>query len=216
MDTQDGILGTNMYAYCQNDPVNLWDPSGFASTYDLGKGWYAVKEMHDSINDQYHWHIWKGTISNRSNPTLSYALNMDGSIHDVKSWSDKGGPPNRVLNSLKNQTNFGWKMAMKSFFDDHWDDHKGPTGTLAKNLDYYKSIDVVAKKFQSFVENYSYVQSQAYYGNQQLGQAVAIVIYEGFVAVKNKLTEFGRSVKNSDFPNTGDPLMKPPFRKYGS
>jgi hypothetical protein len=28
MDTQDGILGTNMYAYCQNDPVNLCDPSG--------------------------------------------------------------------------------------------------------------------------------------------------------------------------------------------
>ena len=28
MDTEDGILGTNMYAYCQNDPVMLVDPSG--------------------------------------------------------------------------------------------------------------------------------------------------------------------------------------------
>jgi RHS repeat-associated protein len=28
MDTQDGILGTNMYAYCQNDCVNRYDPSG--------------------------------------------------------------------------------------------------------------------------------------------------------------------------------------------
>ena len=28
MDTQDGIMGTNMYAYCQNDPVNFYDPSG--------------------------------------------------------------------------------------------------------------------------------------------------------------------------------------------
>jgi RHS repeat-associated protein len=29
MDTQDGILGTNMYAYCQNEPVGLVDPSGY-------------------------------------------------------------------------------------------------------------------------------------------------------------------------------------------
>jgi len=30
-DTGDGIQGTNMYAYCQNDPVNLYDPSGLKS-----------------------------------------------------------------------------------------------------------------------------------------------------------------------------------------
>ncbi|MCL2530737.1 MAG: hypothetical protein FWE40_01085 [Oscillospiraceae bacterium] len=29
MDTGVGILGTNMYAYCNNDPVNHWDPDGF-------------------------------------------------------------------------------------------------------------------------------------------------------------------------------------------
>ena len=28
MDTADGILGTNMYAYCHNDPINYWDPNG--------------------------------------------------------------------------------------------------------------------------------------------------------------------------------------------
>jgi RHS repeat-associated protein len=27
-DTGDGVLGTNMYCYCLNDPVNLCDPSG--------------------------------------------------------------------------------------------------------------------------------------------------------------------------------------------
>ena len=35
MDTQDGILGTNMYAYCQNDPVNMVDPSGYFSSDDV-------------------------------------------------------------------------------------------------------------------------------------------------------------------------------------
>ena len=29
LDTEDGILGTNMYAYVQNDPVNYYDPDGF-------------------------------------------------------------------------------------------------------------------------------------------------------------------------------------------
>jgi RHS repeat-associated protein len=28
LDTGDGVLGTNMYAYCDNDAVNLCDPSG--------------------------------------------------------------------------------------------------------------------------------------------------------------------------------------------
>jgi RHS repeat-associated protein len=30
LDTGDGVLGTNMYAYCYGDPVNLVDPSGHA------------------------------------------------------------------------------------------------------------------------------------------------------------------------------------------
>jgi|GEM_PF-4953108 len=29
MDTADGIMGTNMYAYCHNDPINYYDPDGY-------------------------------------------------------------------------------------------------------------------------------------------------------------------------------------------
>jgi len=40
MDTADGIMGTNMYAYCNNDPTNKYDPSGLApaSIHDRKKG----------------------------------------------------------------------------------------------------------------------------------------------------------------------------------
>ena len=32
-DTGDGILGTNTYVYCQNDPVDLIDPHGMDAYY---------------------------------------------------------------------------------------------------------------------------------------------------------------------------------------
>jgi RHS repeat-associated protein len=38
MDTGDGIMGTNMYAYCQGDPVNFADPSGHGKVFGKG-GW---------------------------------------------------------------------------------------------------------------------------------------------------------------------------------
>ena len=41
VDSSESLLGTNMYSYCQNDPVNRYDPSGYLSTtirIDLDRG----------------------------------------------------------------------------------------------------------------------------------------------------------------------------------
>jgi hypothetical protein len=35
-DTGDGVLGTNMYAYCQGDPVNFVDPGGRSPAKQIG------------------------------------------------------------------------------------------------------------------------------------------------------------------------------------
>jgi hypothetical protein len=48
MDTGDGILGTNMYAYCQNDCVNRVDPSGYASWWEKSGLGYAG-EIHKAV-----------------------------------------------------------------------------------------------------------------------------------------------------------------------
>ena len=54
MDTEDGILGTNMYAYCQNDPVNGVDPSGYKSISTKGRYGLFSAEFWDFFAPE-HW-----------------------------------------------------------------------------------------------------------------------------------------------------------------
>jgi len=54
VDTADGILGTNMYAYCHNDPVNSCDTGGYYK-YDIHFG------KHDKDYDVYYGtYYWAG------------------------------------------------------------------------------------------------------------------------------------------------------------
>ena len=98
-------MGTNMYAYCLNDPVNYWDPSGtksiaFGFRYDLTTGWYARFDYGETGNLD-HVHIW--------NATEKYAYNIvDGSLsHDNKDNAGKDGtPPSWVMKKLKKLSGF--------------------------------------------------------------------------------------------------------------
>jgi RHS repeat-associated protein len=78
MDTQDGILGTNMYAYCQNDCVNLVDPTGAK----LGKS-----EIHNAVQEHIRrsdsfmyatekWVAWTiaGGVDQNGNPVTQSGL----------------------------------------------------------------------------------------------------------------------------------------------
>jgi RHS repeat-associated protein len=50
MDTRDGILGTNMYAYCQGDPVNSLDSSG-SFKKEMHREW-TEKWAYDFFSEQ--------------------------------------------------------------------------------------------------------------------------------------------------------------------
>ncbi|MCL2446697.1 MAG: RHS repeat-associated core domain-containing protein [Oscillospiraceae bacterium] len=46
LDTEDGIMGTNMYAYCHNDPINYYDQDG----YKKDKPWWMKKKNNPPRN----------------------------------------------------------------------------------------------------------------------------------------------------------------------
>jgi hypothetical protein len=113
MDTGDGVLGTNMYAYCVGDPVNLCDFSGMAGqNMPLGDGYFFRYDIGKAGNAN-HYHVYEG--KSWENATQKWALSEDGSISHKKDWTSPGGPPNWVVKKLKKQTGFDWKKARTTY-----------------------------------------------------------------------------------------------------
>lgn len=111
-DTMQGVVGANMFIYCNNNPVNFFDPKGMAAqtikqvlgyhygvNYDIGNGWKArIDRGNDGVpGHERHVHVWKGKDS--------YSQNDDGSPHD----GSTGNPPKSVQKKLKEKLGWEWK-----------------------------------------------------------------------------------------------------------
>jgi RHS repeat-associated protein len=111
-DAQVGVngdlLGANVFAYCDNNPIMLYDPNGFDGQWiDLGKGWKARIDPADTNTlEQRHAHVY--------GDGKKYTQNKDGSPGDGSS----GKPPKKVLKKLEEKTGWDWNKKAKAY-DKH-------------------------------------------------------------------------------------------------
>ena len=96
LDTGSGVLGSNVYAYCNNNPVMYIDPTGQYSVWnDLSGGWkYRIDKATPFV--KRHIHVEKDGES--------YSQNDDGSPHD----GTTGSPPNSIKKELKKNGTWDW------------------------------------------------------------------------------------------------------------
>lgn len=75
-----GILGTNMYAYCNNDPVNFWDPDGFRTQNIGGAARLFGALINNSLADTAYLairDIFREAGWNVSNVRIEYEINPE-------------------------------------------------------------------------------------------------------------------------------------------
>ena len=103
------MLGSNLFAYCDNSPVNKVDYSGTdGQSFELGNGWYyRIDPENTTTGTKRHIHIWKGK--------QKYIQNDDGSPHD-KGKGEKGKIPKWLNNKLIEKTGWDYNGKRDSFF----------------------------------------------------------------------------------------------------
>ena len=95
---------SNIYIYCENDPINCEDPLGYSKVVNLKNGWkYRIDPANTNTKTKRHIHIYNGKES--------YAQNDDGSPHD----GSKGSPNNSVKKEVKEKSNWDWDSKEKSY-----------------------------------------------------------------------------------------------------
>ena len=115
----DDFIGHNLFAYCDNTPINKVDYTGEDGKYiELGNGWYCRIDPQDTTTGtQRHIHIWNDRKG------VSYAQNKDGSPHD-KNNNDQGKLPKWLQKELHNKTGWDYNGNRNSFFEatecEHW------------------------------------------------------------------------------------------------
>lgn len=107
----DKLFGNNLFAYCDNNPINKIDYTGEDGKYiELGKGWYSRVDPQDTTTGtQRHIHIWNDKKG------ISYAQNDDGSPHD-KNNNSKGKLPKWLQEAVSEKTGWDYNKKRKSFF----------------------------------------------------------------------------------------------------
>ena len=101
------LLSHNLYCYCYNCPILLFDENGFASKYgELQQGWkYRIDDVNE---DTEHIHIWRDGES--------WAQRKDGGPHD-QGKNSPGGPSKKVMKYLKEKTGWDWDKKHKSYYN---------------------------------------------------------------------------------------------------
>ena len=105
------MLGSNLFSYCDNNPVGKVDYSGEdGKTIGLGNGWYyRIDPQNTTTETNRHIHIW--------NNKKEYIQNEDGSPHD-KGRGEGGKIPKWLNNKLIEKTGWDYNGNRKSFFED--------------------------------------------------------------------------------------------------
>ena len=108
--TGQGLVGNNMFAYCNNNPINMVDYTGKQGKWiELWGGrYYRIDPANTSTCTKRHIHI--------TNFKKEYIQNEDGSPHD-QGRGQKGKLSSTVNKKLKKKIGWDYNGKRESFFD---------------------------------------------------------------------------------------------------